>query len=44
MSRTDDVINVAGHRSSTGEIEEIIAAHDALAECTVIGVYDNIKG
>lgn len=44
MGRTDDVINVAGHRLSTGEIEEIIAAHDAVAECTVIGVYDNIKG
>jgi propionyl-CoA synthetase len=44
MGRTDDVINVAGHRLSTGEMEEIIAAHDAVAECTVIGVYDNIKG
>jgi propionyl-CoA synthetase len=44
MGRTDDVINVAGHRLSTGEMEEVIAAHDAVAECTVIGVYDNIKG
>jgi propionyl-CoA synthetase len=44
MGRTDDIINVAGHRLSTGEIEQIIAAHDAVAECTVIGVYDNIKG
>ena len=44
MGRTDDVINVAGHRLSTGEIEEIIAAHDAVAECTVIGIYDSIKG
>ena len=44
MGRTDDVINVSGHRLSTGEMEEVIAAHDAIAECTVIGVYDNIKG
>jgi len=44
MGRTDDVINVAGHRLSTGEMEEIIAAHDAIAECSVIGVNDNIKG
>ena len=44
MGRTDDVINVAGHRLSTGEMEEILAAHNAVAECTVIGVYDNIKG
>jgi propionyl-CoA synthetase len=44
MGRTDDVINVAGHRLSTGEMEEIIAAHDAVAECTVIGIYDSIKG
>jgi propionyl-CoA synthetase len=44
MGRTDDIINVAGHRLSTGEMEEIIAAHDAIAECAVIGVYDNIKG
>ncbi|OFA32123.1 propionyl-CoA synthetase [Glaciecola punicea] len=44
MGRTDDVINVAGHRLSTGEMEEILAAHNAVAECTVIGVYDSIKG
>lgn len=44
MGRTDDVINVAGHRLSTGEMEEILAAHSAVAECTVIGVYDSIKG
>jgi propionyl-CoA synthetase len=44
MGRTDDVINVAGHRLSTGEMEEILASHNAVAECTVIGVYDNIKG
>ncbi|MFT4655627.1 MAG: propionyl-CoA synthetase [Patiriisocius sp.] len=44
MDRTDDVINVAGHRLSTGEMEEILAAHDAVAQCTVIGVYDSLKG
>lgn len=44
MGRTDDVINVAGHRLSTGEIEEVLAAHNAVAECSVIGVYDSIKG
>lgn len=44
MGRTDDVINVAGHRLSTGEMEEILAAHDAVAECAVIGVYDSLKG
>jgi propionyl-CoA synthetase len=44
MGRTDDVINVAGHRLSTGEMEEVLAAHDAVAECTVIGVYDSLKG
>jgi propionyl-CoA synthetase len=44
MGRTDDVINVAGHRLSTGEMEEILAAHDAVAECSVIGVYDSLKG
>ena len=42
--RTDDVINVAGHRLSTGEMEEIVAAHSAVAECAVIGVADEIKG
>lgn len=44
MGRTDDVINVAGHRLSTGEMEEILAAHDAVAECSVIGIHDSLKG
>jgi propionyl-CoA synthetase len=44
MGRTDDVINVAGHRLSTGEMEEVLAAHDAVAECSVIGVHDGLKG
>ncbi len=44
MGRTDDVINVAGHRLSTGEMEEIVAGHDAVAECAVIGVEDVEKG
>jgi propionyl-CoA synthetase len=44
MGRTDDVINVAGHRLSTGEFEEVLAAHPAIAECAVIGVADEIKG
>ena len=44
MGRTDDVINVAGHRLSTGEMEEIIAAHPDVAECAVIGVADDLKG
>lgn len=44
MGRTDDVINVAGHRLSTGEMEEIIASHPAVAECAVIGVQDELKG
>jgi propionyl-CoA synthetase len=44
MGRTDDVINVAGHRLSTGVIEEVIAAHPAVAECAVIGVHDDLKG
>ncbi|WP_433338354.1 propionyl-CoA synthetase [Spirillospora sp. CA-294931] len=44
MGRTDDVINVAGHRLSTGAMEEIIAAHPAVAECAVIGVHDALKG
>ncbi|MCH7644261.1 MAG: propionyl-CoA synthetase [Myxococcales bacterium] len=44
MSRTDDVINVAGHRLSTGAIEEIIANHPDVAECAVIGVADSLKG
>jgi propionyl-CoA synthetase len=44
MSRTDDIINVAGHRLSTGAIEEVLAAHPDVAECAVIGVPDAIKG
>lgn len=44
MGRTDDVINVAGHRLSTGEMEEIVASHDAVAECAVIGIEDRDKG
>ena len=44
MSRTDDIINVAGHRLSTGAIEEVLAAHPEVAECAVIGVADEIKG
>lgn len=44
MGRTDDVINVAGHRLSTGEMEEVISAHEVVAECAVIGVNDDLKG
>jgi len=44
MGRTDDVINVAGHRLSTGEMEEIVAAHTAVAECAVIGIQEQLKG
>ena len=44
MTRTDDVINVAGHRLSTGAIEEVIASHPAVAECAVTGVADDLKG
>ena len=44
MGRTDDVINVAGHRLSTGSIEAVIATHPAVAECAVIGVADEMKG
>lgn len=44
MGRTDDVINVAGHRLSTGEMEEVVAAHTAVAECAVIGVKCSLKG
>jgi len=44
MGRTDDVINVAGHRLSTGAMEEVLAAHPAVAECVVIGVADPLKG
>jgi propionyl-CoA synthetase len=44
MSRTDDVINVAGHRLSTGAIEEVLASHEDVAECAVIGAADQMKG
>jgi propionyl-CoA synthetase len=44
MGRVDDVINVAGHRLSTGEMEEVVAAHPAVAECTVIGMADSLRG
>ena len=44
MGRTDDVINVAGHRLSTGQIEEVVADHPAVAECAVIGIKDDDKG
>ena len=44
MARTDDVINVAGHRLSTGQIEEILSAHPDVAECAVIGIADDLKG
>ena len=44
MTRTDDIINVAGHRLSTGAIEEVLAAHQDVAECAVIGVADQLKG
>lgn len=42
--RVDDVINVAGHRLSTAEMEEIVASHHSVAECTVIGINDELKG
>ncbi|APG46612.1 propionate-CoA ligase PrpE [Phaeobacter porticola] len=44
MARTDDVINVAGHRLSTGAMEEVLAGHPDVAECAVIGVSDSLKG
>ncbi len=44
MGRVDDVINVAGHRLSTGEMEEVVATHKDVAECAVIGVHDGLKG
>jgi propionyl-CoA synthetase len=44
MSRVDDIINVAGHRLSTGAMEEVLAAHPDVAECAVVGVADDIKG
>jgi propionyl-CoA synthetase len=44
MGRTDDVINVAGHRLSTGSLEEVLTLHPAVAECAVLGVHDALKG
>src|SRR4051812_12858522 len=44
MGRTDDVINVAGHRLSTGSMEAVLAGHPAVAECAVVGVHDELKG
>ena len=44
MSRTDDIINVAGHRLSTGAIEEVLSEHQSVAECAVIGIKDQLKG
>ncbi|MGE0610829.1 MAG: propionyl-CoA synthetase [Hyphomicrobiales bacterium] len=44
MSRTDDIINVAGHRLSTGAMEEVLASHPDVAECAVIGIADRMKG
>jgi propionyl-CoA synthetase len=44
MSRTDDIINVAGHRLSTGAMEEVLASHPDVAECAVVGVADQLKG
>jgi propionyl-CoA synthetase len=44
MGRIDDVINVAGHRLSTGEMEQVLGSHEAVAECAVIGIEDSLKG
>ncbi len=44
MSRTDDIINVAGHRLSTGGMEEVLASHPDVAECAVLGIADKLKG
>src|SRR5262245_65696462 len=44
MARTDDIINVAGHRLSTGGMEEVVAEHPDVAECAVVGIYDAMKG
>ena len=44
MGRVDDVINVAGHRLSTGEMEEIVGSHKAVAECAVVGISDELRG
>ena len=44
MGRVDDVINVSGHRLSTGEMEEVVASHAAVVECAVVGVEDELRG
>ena len=44
MARTDDIINVAGHRLSTGQMEEVVASHPDVAECAVVGIADEMKG
>ena len=44
MSRTDDIINCAGHRLSTGAMEEVLSKHRDIAECAVVGVEDELKG
>jgi propionyl-CoA synthetase len=44
MGRTDDIINVAGHRLSTGGMEEVLASHPDVAECAVLGIKDDLKG
>src|SRR4029077_17882187 len=44
LGRTDDIINVAGHRLSTGGMEEVVASHPDVAECAVLGVKDEVKG
>ena len=44
MSRTDDIINVAGHRLSTGAIEEVLSENQSVAECAVLGIADKLKG
>jgi propionyl-CoA synthetase len=44
MGRTDDIINVAGHRLSTGGMEEVLASHEDVAECAVLGIKDDLKG
>jgi propionyl-CoA synthetase len=44
LGRTDDIINVAGHRLSTGGMEEVLASHPAVAECAVLGIADDLKG
>ena len=44
MSRTDDIINCAGHRLSTGAMEEVLSKHNNIAECAVVGISDELKG